>query len=85
MNRESKTQHQYAMIATAAFGLEGLCKRELLALGFSDAKNASVSKGETVQWRALFCDIGRSIPRMLMAGLCRPCAADHSGETLREF
>ena len=25
-------------IATAAFGLEGLCKRELLALGFADAK-----------------------------------------------
>ena len=38
MNRESKTQQQYPMIATAAFGLEGLCKRELLALGFSDAK-----------------------------------------------
>ena len=38
MNRESKTQQQYPMIATAAFGLEGLCKRELLALGFADAK-----------------------------------------------
>ncbi|MBQ9195687.1 MAG: class I SAM-dependent RNA methyltransferase [Clostridia bacterium] len=31
-------EKRYAMIATAAAGLEGLCKRELLRLGFEDAK-----------------------------------------------
>jgi len=32
------TEKQYALIATAAFGLEGVVKRELAALGFEDAK-----------------------------------------------
>ena len=32
------TEKRYALMATAAFGLEGVVKRELLALGFEDAR-----------------------------------------------
>ena len=44
----------HTFIATAAFGLEGLCKRELLRLGFADAKAELGGVRFTADWPGAF-------------------------------
>ena len=44
----------HTFIATAAFGLEGICKRELLRLGFSDARAELGGVRFTADWPGAF-------------------------------
>ncbi|MBO4836488.1 MAG: class I SAM-dependent RNA methyltransferase [Clostridia bacterium] len=45
---------RYTFFATAAFGLEGLCKRELIRLGFSDARAEMGGVRFTADWSGAF-------------------------------